>query len=92
MNEEINVIQADNLGDFRIRVLFSDGTSQEIDFKRFLSGSKHPEIRAFQESARFAAYRIEHGELIWGDYELCFPVIDLYRNTLNHLVPMGEAA
>ena len=33
---------------------------------------------------RFAGFRVEFGELVWGDYELCFPMIDLYRNKIDH--------
>ena len=36
------------------------------------------------DPVRFATFRIEYGELVWGDYDLCFPVIDLYLNQLEH--------
>ncbi|MCD2452754.1 DUF2442 domain-containing protein [Methylicorpusculum oleiharenae] len=80
----INIISAMQIGEFRIRLIFDDNTSQEIDFKLFLSRSHHPDIRAYLEPARFAGFRVEYGELIWGDYELCFPIIDLYRNSIEH--------
>jgi len=32
----------------------------------------------------FSAFRIGYGDLVWGDYALCFPIIDLYRNQLEH--------
>jgi hypothetical protein len=35
------------------------------------------------EEARFNAYRLEHGEVVWGDYDLCFPIIDLHSNQLE---------
>jgi hypothetical protein len=40
----------------------------------------------------FSTFRIEYGELVWGDYDLCFPVIDLYRNRLEHRSRQEEAA
>ncbi len=71
-------------GDYRLRLTFNDGKIQEVDFLPFLSSSRHPAIRRFLEPACFAAYRLEYGDLIWGDYELCFPIADLYDNRLQH--------
>lgn len=88
----INIISATQTGEYRIRLIFDDSTSQEIDFKSFLARSHHPDIRAYLEPSHFADFRVEYGELIWGDYELCFPVIDLYRNTIEHYPPTTTAA
>ena len=84
MNQSvINIVSAEQDGDCRIRLRFDDGTAQMVDFKPFLQRSQHPDIRAYLDAVRFAGFRLEHGELVWGDYELCFPVIDLYRNQLE---------
>jgi len=80
----INIISAIQTGEYRIRLVFDDNTVQEVDFKSFLVRSHHPDIRAYLEPARFAGFRVEYGELVWGDYALCFPVIDLYRNMIEH--------
>lgn len=80
----INIISATQTGEYRIRLIFDDNTVQEIDFKPFLAHSHHPDIRAYLDPECFADFRVEYGELIWGDYELCFPIIDLYRNTIEH--------
>ena len=80
----INIISAIQTGEYRIRLVFDDNTVQEVDFKPFLTRSHHPDIRAYLEPDRFAGFRVEYGELVWGDYELCFPIIDLYRNTIEH--------
>lgn len=79
----INIVNATQTGEYRIRLIFDDNTVQEIDFKPFLARSHHPDIRAYLEPERFADFRVEYGELIWGDYALCFPVIDLYRNSIE---------
>ena len=88
----INIVAAEQVGDCRIRLSFDDGTVQVIDFKPFLSHAQHPDIRAYLDATRFAAFRIEYGELVWGDYELCFPVIDLYRNQLDKSASLEVAA
>ena len=82
MNTEIQIVSAKHAGDYRIRLEFGDGKVHEVDFKPFLVETRHPEIRAFLDPNRFADFRVEFGELIWGDYELCFPVADLYDNQI----------
>jgi hypothetical protein len=88
----INIVAAESVGDYRIRLRFDDDTEQTVDFRPFLSRSLHPDIRAYLDSILFASFRIEFGELVWGDYDLCFPVIDLYRNQLEHSAPLNAAA
>jgi len=88
----INIISATLIEEYRIQLVFDDNTAQEIDFKPFLTRSHHPDIRAYLEPVCFAGFRVEYGELVWGDYELCFPVIDLYRNTIEHDQLMTKAA
>jgi hypothetical protein len=78
----INIVEAISAGDYRLELTFDDGVKRIVDFKPFLSHARHPDIRAYLDLSRFLAFRVEYGELVWGDYELCFPVIDLYRNTL----------
>ena len=88
----INIVSAELLEDYRISLRFDDGTEQMVDFKSFLSRSQHPAIRAYLDPARFASFRIEYGELVWGDYELCFPLIDLYCNQVENPAPLEAAA
>ncbi|MDO8788855.1 MAG: DUF2442 domain-containing protein [Sulfuritalea sp.] len=80
----INVISATQAERYRIHLRFDDGTEQEVNFESFLSHSLHPDIRAYLDPVRFGSFRVEYGELVWGDYDLCFPVIDLYRNQIEH--------
>jgi hypothetical protein len=88
----INVVSADIVGDYRIQLAFDDGVQQIVDFRPFLIRSSHPDIRAYLDTDRFSAFRIEYGELVWGDYDLCFPIIDLYENRLDSSKPLGVAA
>ena len=80
----IAVTQAELLPSLRIRLEFNDGRQQVVDFGAFLRRSKHPALRAYLDAEKFAAFRIEHGDLVWGDSELCFPIADLYDNKLEH--------
>lgn len=88
----INIVSATPIGKYQLRLLFDDQTTQDIDFGPFLSQSQHPEIRAYLEEPRFNAYRLEHGDLIWGDYDLCFPIFDLYTNQIEKAASMRAVA
>lgn len=88
----INITAAERVDDYALRLSFDDGTVQTVDFKPVLSLSRHPNIRAYLDPVRFAAFRIKYGELVWGDYELCFPIIDLYRNQLDRNTALEVAA
>jgi len=88
----INIVTAEQVGDLRIRLRFDGNTEQTVNFKPFLTHSLHPDIRAWLDPARFAAFRLEYGELVWGDCDLCFPVIDLYRNRIEHHASLEAVA
>ena len=42
----INIVTAEQVGDFRIRLRFDDGIEQTVDFKSFLTHTLYPDIRA----------------------------------------------
>ena len=65
-----------------MRLTFSDGYVREIDFAPFLTRAVHPQIQQYLEPDRFMEYRLEDGDLVWGEYELCFPIADLYTGRL----------
>ena len=68
--------------DYKLQIHFNNGADKAVDFKPFLSQSQHPGIRAFLQPEKFQGFRVEHGDLVWGEYDLCFPVADLYRGEI----------
>jgi hypothetical protein len=88
----LNITVVEQVDDYALRLSFDEGTVQTVDFKPFLSISRHPDIRTYLDPARFAAFRIEYGELVWGDYDLCFPIADLYQNKLMPEAALEQAA
>lgn len=62
-----------------------------MDFEPFLRTSQHPDIRKFLNPEQFATYRIQWGNLVWDDYELCFRLESLYENTI-HETPLQAVA
>ena len=85
MTPEIISIEAARLRDtYKVELKFNDGADRTIDFQPFLTQTQHPSIRAFLEPAKFKNFRVEHGDLVWGDYDLCFPIADLYYDRIDH--------
>ena len=67
------------IGDFAVRIYFSDGVNKLVDFRPFLESSLHPSIRKYLDESRFKEYQIIDGNLIWNDYDMIFPLEDLYK-------------
>jgi Protein of unknown function (DUF2442) len=80
----LSIQNVKSIGDFKLQIHFNDGSHKVIDFESFLNQSHHPAIRVFLQHDRFNNYRIEHGDLVWGDYDLCFPIADLYYDRIDH--------
>ena len=88
----INITSVEKIAQYQLRLVFDDGTVREVNFKDFLAQSHHPDIRAYLEESKFDAYHLEFGELVWGDFDLCFPIMDLYHNRILHPLSMEAAA
>lgn len=88
----INIVSATPAGPYSLHLKFDDATEQTVDFGSFLKHSHHPDVRAYLQPERFAQFHISHGELVWGDYDLCFPVADLHQNRISPTTSAAKAA
>ena len=75
----LRVVAARQLEAYQVAVTFSDGATRVVDVAPFLRRSHHPAVRAYLDPARFATFAVRDGDLMWGDYDLIFPLEDLYR-------------
>lgn len=76
----ILIENADYLNEYKIRLQFNDQTTQTIDFENFICSSNNPHIAKYADLAIFKNFSITDGDLEWNDYDLCFPIADLYEN------------
>lgn len=79
----IKILHALHVEKYKLRISFSDGKTQIIDFEPFLKNSVHPEIRKYLNLRKFKRFTVESGDLMWGDFDLIFPITDLYQNRLE---------
>ncbi len=80
--DTIEITQAEYLSNYRIRLKFNDCNERLVDFEPFLRNSRHPEIRKYMNPDVFKQFKIEYGDLIWNDYDLCFSISDLYEGKI----------
>ena len=66
----------------KIYLKFNDGKENILDFQDFIFNSQHPDIQKYKDINRFKDFHLDHGDIEWNDYELAFPVYDLYRNKI----------
>jgi len=78
----VSIQKADYLGEYKINFQFSDGIEKTIDFEKFLKKAKNPMTKKYQDKQLFKSYSIEYGDIIWNDYEMCFPIWDLHEGQI----------
>jgi hypothetical protein len=79
---EILVKNAEHLKSHILKVGFSDGHTQLIDFAPFIFSVGHPDYEKYKSEAEFCKFDIVDGNLNWDDYTMIFPVEDLYNNKI----------
>ncbi len=78
----ISILAAQYKNNYKIDLLFSDQKSLVIDFEPFLKNSKNPMIKKYLDIDEFKKFKLEFGDITWNDYELCFPIWDLYEGKI----------
>ena len=78
----ISISKAEYLGEYKIKFSFSDNTERTIDFKNFLMNAKNPMTKKYQDKELFQQFSIKYGDIQWNDFEMCFPIWDLYQGVV----------
>ena len=78
----ISINKAEYIKDYKILLAFSDEKTQTIDFESFLKNARNPMTTKYLDKTLFKNFKIEYGDLIWNDYEMCFPIWDLHEGKI----------
>lgn len=81
--DPLKIASAKYLSDYAIQIIFSDGNEKLVDFKPFLSKSLHPSIKKYLNESKFSNFSLTDGNLNWNDYDLIFPISDLYNGRIE---------
>jgi len=78
----LEITEAKYLSGYQIRLTFNDGKMRVLDFEPFLRKARNPDLAQYRQMKRFKQFRLHSGDLMWGDYEMIFPITDLYRGEI----------
>ena len=78
----LEITQARYLQDYKIEFEFNDETQTMIDFEPFLKKAKNPMLKKYLDLNQFKNFTLRDGDIDWNDYELCFPIADIYEGQL----------
>ncbi len=82
MSKIISITKAKYIDGYKISLIFNDGKRKILDFRDFILSSTHPEIQKYRDIKLFKNFSLSYGDLEWNDYDLAFPVYDLYRGEI----------
>ena len=83
MPKVVQIEKVHYLAGYKLRIQFHDGHESIVDFGPFLNGSVHPSIREYLKLERFKKFTLEDGVLHWNDFDLVFPMVDLYEGRIR---------
>jgi len=78
----LEITEATYVASYKLRLVFNDGTKRVMDFAPFLRGAQNPMLTQYRQLRKFKSFHLNHGDLMWGDYEMIFPIMDLYRGEI----------
>ena len=78
----ISINSADYISEYKIKLSFSDGIERVVDFSDFLKNARNPMTKKYLDTQLFRNFSIVYGDIIWNDYELCFPIWDLHEGNV----------
>jgi len=86
----LTIERVEHLKGHALRFHFSDGRSNEVDFKPWIAGLPTEEEHAYLKPSLFKQHRIHFGHaIVWGDYDIIFPLVALYHGD-PELIEAGE--
>ena len=78
----LRVKEASYVPRYKVDIKFNDGTRRVVDFAPFLKTAQNPMFTKYRRLTQFKSFHIRHGDLMWGDFEMIFPIDDLYRGKI----------
>ena len=83
MPKVVQIESARYVAPYKLRLQFDDGHESIVDFGAFLNGSEHPSLRVYLDIKHFKDFTLEDGVLHWNDFDLVFPMAELYEGQIK---------
>jgi len=84
MDKYLSIKEAKYLNNYKIKLKFNDGKENIVDLSNFILNSNHPDIQKYKNEELLKNFNLEHGEIQWNDYDLAFPIYDLYQGKIDY--------
>jgi Protein of unknown function (DUF2442) len=78
----LRVKEAKYVPRFKVALRFNDGACRVVDFAPFLRDATNPMITKYRKVKAFKSFRVQDGDLMWGDFDLIFPISSLYEGKI----------
>lgn len=78
----LEVAEAEYVSGYKIRLSFNDGLVRVMDFEPFLNKAQNPMPTKYRQLRNFKKFHLHYGDLMWGDFEMIFPITDLHRGEI----------
>jgi len=80
----VSIQKAEYIDNYTIKFKFNDGNEKVIDFSTFLLNAKTSMTKKYLDKQLFSNFTIEYGDIVWNDYEMCFPIWNLYQGKIEN--------
>ena len=78
----LRITNAEYVSGHKICLTFNDGFVRVMNFEPFLRKAMNPDITKYQQLRNFKKSHLHYGDLMWGDFEMIFPIEDLHRGEI----------
>jgi hypothetical protein len=78
----LEITEATYVAGYKLRLVFKDGKTRVMDFEPFLRQARNPMLTQYRQLRKFKSFHLHEGDLMWGDYEMIFPITDLHRGRI----------
>jgi hypothetical protein len=77
----LEVVSAEYLEPYKLNIRFSDNVERVVDFEPILRQFRP--LKKFLQLKKFQAFRLYNGNVQWNNYEMIFPVQELYSGSIQ---------
>jgi hypothetical protein len=81
--QNLKIKSAKYIKNYELMITFQDGKEVNVDFYDFLKTSTNPQILEYLRLEKFKSFKIKDNDLQWGDFDLLFPIKDLYNGKIS---------
>jgi Protein of unknown function (DUF2442) len=78
----LEVTEAKYVSGYKLLLTFNDGAVRVVDFGPFLAKARNPDTTDYRDLKKFKSFHLKDGDLMWGDYQMIFSIMDLYRGNI----------